>query len=136
MPTIQIHRSNEYNNRMRDYQIFIDGQKAGTIANGETRDFPTTAGPHTITANVDWCSSPDLSVDVRENQPAIVKVGGFRFGRILMPIGLVLIALHFILAFLADFRYTIFLLVPIFLVQVYYLTVGRRNYLSISVKKE
>jgi hypothetical protein len=41
MATIKIQRTTEYNNRLRDYNIFIDEQKVGTIANGETKDFAT-----------------------------------------------------------------------------------------------
>ena len=95
MPTIRLKRTSEYNNRMRDYKIFIDGQQIGTIANGETKDFPTTVGQHIVTAKVDWCSSPDISVDINDNQTKNLKVGGFRNGQFLMPIGLGLIVLHF-----------------------------------------
>jgi hypothetical protein len=68
----------------------------GTIANGETKDFPTTAGQHTVTAKIDWCSSPDLSINVNDNQTKTLKVGGFRSGQIVMPIGFGLFVLHFI----------------------------------------
>lgn len=132
MTTIRLKRTSEYNNRMRDYKIFIDGQQVGTIANGETKDFPTTVGQHIVTAKVDWCSSPDISVDINDNQTKNLKVGGFRNGQFLMPIGLGLIVLHFILSKFADFDYTIFLVAPLFLLLVYYLTIGRKNYLTLE----
>ncbi len=132
MTIIRLKRTSEYNNRMRDYKIFIDGQQVGTIANGETKDFPTTVGQHIVTAKVDWCSSPDISVDINDNQTKKLKVGGFRNGQILIPIGLGLITLHFILSKFADFEYTIFLLTPLFLLLVYYLTIGRKKYLTID----
>ncbi len=132
MATIRLKRTSEYNNRMRDYKIFIDGQQVGTIANGETKDFPATEGQHTVTAKIDWCSSPNISVDINDNQTKNLKVGGFRYGQILMPIGLVLIALHFILSKFADFEYTIFLVAPLFLLLVYYLTIGRKKYLTLE----
>ena len=136
MATIRLKRTSEYNNRMRDYKIFIDGQQVGTIANGETKDFPTTVGQHMVTAKVDWCSSPELSIELKENQTSSLKVGGFKYGQKLMPIGLGLIVLHYILSKFADFEYTIFLVAPLFLLLVYYLTIGRKKYLTIEEVNE
>lgn len=78
MATIRIKRTNEYSNLLRDYKIFIDGQQVGTIANGETKDFSTTVGQHTVTAKIDWCSSPDVSIDVKENQTIALNVYGLK----------------------------------------------------------
>lgn len=78
MATIRIKRTNEYSNLLRDYKILIDGQQVGTIANGETKDFSTTVGQHTVTAKIDWCSSPDVSVDVKENQTIALNVCGLK----------------------------------------------------------
>ncbi|MBN1969717.1 MAG: hypothetical protein JXR48_07815 [Candidatus Delongbacteria bacterium] len=136
MATIRIKRTNEYSNRMRDYKIFIDEQEVGIIANGETKDFSTTNGKHTVRAKIDWCSSPDIFVDIYDNQTKNLKVGGFRYGQILMTIGLGLIILHFILLKFANFEYTIFLVAPLFLLIVYYLTIGRNRYLTLERIKE
>lgn len=136
MATIRLKRTSEYNNRMRDYKIFIDGQQVGTIANGETKDFHTTVGQHIVTAKIDWCSSPDISIELKENQTSNLKVGGFKYGQILMPIGLGLIVLHFILSKFADFDYTIYLVAPLFLLMVYYMTIGRKKYLTLEEVNE
>ena len=132
MATIRLKRTSEYINRTRDYKIFIDGQQVGTIANGETKDFFSTIGQHIVTAKIDWCSSSDISIDVEENQTGKLEVGGFKNGQLLMPIGLGLIVLHFILSKFADFDYTIFLIVPLFLLLVYYLTIGSKKYLTLE----
>ena len=130
MTTIRVKRTSEYNNRNRDYKIFIDGQQVGTIANGETKDFPSTVGQHIITAKIDWCSSPDISIELKENQTSSLKVGGYKYGQILMPIGIGLLVLHFMLSKFAEFDYTIFLAAPLFLLKYYYLTIGRKKYLT------
>lgn len=132
MATIRLKRTSEYNNRLRDYKIFIDGQQVGTIANGETKDFPATVGQHIITAKIDWCSSPDISIELKENLTINMKVGGFKYGQILMPIGIGLIVLHFILSKFVEFEYTIFLVTPIFFLLFYYLTIGRKKYLTLT----
>lgn len=136
MATIRIKRTSEYNNRIRDYKIFVDGQQVGTIANGETKDFPATVGQHIVTAKIDWCSSPNISIELKENQTSNLKVGGFKYGQILMPIGFGLIALHFILTIFADFYYTIFLVVAFFPLLLYYLTIGRKKYLTVEEVNE
>jgi hypothetical protein len=117
MATIRLKRTSEYNNRMRD---------------GETKDFPTTEGQHTVTAKIDWCSSPNISVDINDNQTKNLKAGSFRYGQILIPIGLVIILLHFILSKFADFEYIIFLDTHLFLLFIYYLTIGRKKYLTLE----
>ncbi|MDP2176038.1 MAG: hypothetical protein Q8K70_09025 [Bacteroidota bacterium] len=132
MATIRLKRTSEYNNRMRDFKIFIDGQQVGTIANGETKDFPTTVGQHIVTAKIDWCSSTDISVDVVDNHTKTLKVGGFRNGQILMSIGLGLFVLHFIVSKFADFEYIIFLVALLLLLPFYYLTFGRKKYLTLE----
>ena len=136
MGIIKIERTNEILNRARNYKIFIDGQQVGTIASGETKDFSTTVGKHIINAKIDWCSSPEISIDVKENQTKILKVRGFKNGQWLMPIGLGLFVLHFILSKFTDFKYTIILGAPIFLLLVYYLTIGRKKYLSLDIINE
>jgi hypothetical protein len=131
MATIKIQRTSEYNNRMRDYKIFVDGQQVGTISNGQTKEFTILAGRHRVAARIDWCSSPDVSITVQDNETKNLKVGGFKNGNLLMPLGLGIIVLHFILKSMMGFNYAIFLVVPIFLLLVYYLTIGRKKYLTL-----
>ena len=49
-----------------------------------------------------------------------------------MPIAAGIIALHFILKMTVDIEYTIVLVIPVFILLVYYLTVGRKNYLTLT----
>lgn len=120
---------------MRDYKIFIDGQQVGTIANGETKDFATMSGQHIVSAKIDWCCSPEVSINISDNETINLKVGGFKKGNWLMPMGLGIIVLHVILSKTMDFNYTVFLLLPILLLLGYYLTIGRRKYLTLSETK-
>ncbi|HMT54655.1 MAG TPA: hypothetical protein PKC06_15480 [Saprospiraceae bacterium] len=135
MTTISITRPREINNSLRDYIIFIDGHKAGNIANGKTKDFETTPGVHLITAKIDWCSSPDTTITIRDNETKILIVGGFKNGKFLMPIGLGIFVLHFVVSYFFDFEYTLFLMMPIFFLLIYYLTLGRKHYLTLEEQK-
>jgi len=129
MATIKLSRTSEFINRIRDYQIYIDGQKIGSIANGEMKEFQTTKGQHTIVAKIDWCLSPAIAFNIDESQTIKLKVGGFKNGNWIMPIGFVLIFIGYIF----NFEWTLFVALPILATLFYYLTIGRKNYLTFSI---
>ena len=132
MATINIQRKKEYINGARSYNIYIDGQKAGTIANGETKEFITTAGQHTITAKIDWCSSPDIVINTDDNSIKTLTVGGFKNSNRMMLIASGIIALHFILKLVFNIDHTVYLLFPVFIFYVYILTIGRKKYVNLT----
>lgn len=132
MPTIQLHRINELRNKMRDYRIFIDGNEAGTLANGQTREFVVSPGEHTITAHIDWCSSNAVVVDVANDETITLTVGGFAGGKWLFHIMAAIIAMHLLLITYARFDYFIYAIIPVFLWLLYYMSIGRKKYLTLT----
>ena len=84
MAIIKIWRTSEHNNSGRYFRIFLNGKELGEIADGETKDFIASAGRHTITAKVDWCGSPDLAIDINDNETKTLKVGGFKETKLLI----------------------------------------------------
>jgi hypothetical protein len=134
MATIKIQRTSEWNARFRDFLIFIDGKHVGTIANGESKEFTTTPGIHTITAKIDWCSSPDITINTEDNQIKNLKVSGFKHGNWMMPAVMVMVVLVIILKLTIDFKYLeywIILVIPVFLILLYYFTIGRKRFLRL-----
>ena len=93
MAKIILKRTSEYVNRMRDYKIYLDGLNIGTIANGETKQFEINTGQHSIIAKIDWCCSPEINVNLIENETKSLKVGGFKNGNWIMPSGLILLVI-------------------------------------------
>ena len=132
MPTIKIKRTSEYLNRLRDYKIFIDELQVGTIANGETKEYTTSEGQHTITAKIDWCSSPDITININENSRKNLQVGGFKNGNWIILIGLVLIVIGFILNLYLDTEWSILIALPVVLILLFYLTIGQRKFLTLK----
>lgn len=132
MATIKIVRTKEYINLLRNYKIFIDGQSVGTIAYGESKEFDTSGGQHTVSAKIDWCSSPEILLVIKDHETKILKVGGFKYGQYIMPIIIGLIVLNFINSNFGDFDYIVFLVVPMGLFLFYYLTIGRNRYLTLT----
>ena len=132
MATIKLNRTNEYNNRIRDYKIYLNKELIGTISNGETKEFNVKPGNQEIYAKIDWCYSPTLKIELNDNETLNLKVGGFKNGIWIMPISISIILIHFILSFLFKFNYLIFLVIPVFLLMIYYISIGRKNYLTLN----
>ena len=131
MAKLNIQRTNEYNNRMREYQIYIDNVFVGSIGNGSTKDFEIAEGKHTIEAKIDWCGSPKVIVEINDDETKYLKVGGFKYGKWLMPITMILVIIHFPLTHFLDFDYMLIFALPTFFLLLYYITIGRKKYLTL-----
>ena len=132
MTTIKLYRTNEYNNRIRDYKIYVNKELIGTISNGESKEFNIKPGTQEIYAKIDWCYSPTLKIELNENETINLKVGGFKNGKWIMPLSFTLILIHFTLSYLFEFDYLLYLIFPIFFLMIYYITLGRKNYLTLN----
>lgn len=132
MALIKLQRSSEYNNMMRDYHIYIDNKKAGTIANGELKTFEISGGNHSVIAKIDWCSSKKVQININDDDQLILKVGGFKIGKWMLPIGLSLILLHFALEYFLDIDFIKYLIMAASFVLVYFITFGRKRYLYLE----
>lgn len=130
MATIIIKRS-EYNNRLKDYQLFLDGKKIGTIANGQIKKFETTSGQHTVIAKIDWWSSPKISLMLNDTDKKELIVSGFKNGNWIIPIVVGILGFNFISRILFHIDYGILLIVPALILLVYYLTAGQKKYLTL-----
>ena len=135
MTTIKIKRSNDY--MMREFRLFIDGKKIGTIANAQTKEFDIAAGQHSIIARIDWCRSPELTFETNDEASKIFLVGGLKSWRWLMPLGSIFIILSLLLKDkVSNYITAILVLIPL-LYLLYYLTIGSKKYLTIKeLKKE
>ena len=118
MARINISRTNEGLNWLRDFVIYIDGKKVGTIANGETKEFNISAGYHSIFTKIDWCGSPTLSVNMNELEIKRLIVGGFKNGQRIMATGLVVGILSNIAYLLFDLEYLFYLIIPFILILI------------------
>ena len=135
MATIILNRTSEYVNRLRNYGVYIDGKKVGTIANGDTKEFNVSPGQQSIVTKIDWCSSQTVTFDISNDEVKNFKVGGFKNAKWLMPTALIVIVLSYIVNLKYGFEYLFYLVVPAFLLLVYYMTVGRKRYLTLTETK-
>ena len=132
MAKLIIIRNSEYANRLRSYRIYLDGVKLGNVANGDSKEFVISAGRHQVYAKIDWCSSPTISFDIKEQEAKTYQIGAFRYANWLIPLSIGILVLHVFLSFTIHFSYAIYLLAPAFLVLFYYMTIGYKRYLSIK----
>jgi hypothetical protein len=134
MPTVKIVRSSEYINRLRDYGIYIDGRKVGVVSNGEVVEFVVSSGEHTIYARIDWCFSPTRTFSIADHEFKAFHVGGFKGAKWLMPLGFALLILYYVLTYLfkMDSLLLFILVLPVFFVLMYFISIGRKKYLTLE----
>ncbi|MGE0089738.1 MAG: hypothetical protein AB7S50_09735 [Bacteroidales bacterium] len=134
MAKIILSRKKEWANRARKFNVFIDGEKKDVIGNGEIKEFELTPGNHKIFLKVDWCSSPELDIYLNEERAKTIEVCGFKANRWLMPLMYGILGIYFISVFVLkkDIKEIMFLVFPIALVYIYYLTLGRKKYIEIT----
>jgi hypothetical protein len=61
---LKIVRDSGYADRLRAYKVIVDGKTAGEIRDGETKDFPVSAGQHNLSLKIDWCGSQTIQFTV------------------------------------------------------------------------
>ena len=132
MATIKIRRTNDYINVMRDYRLFIDNQKIGTISNGQTKDFEIQAGRHSLIAKIDWCRSQELFFEINNNETKIILVGALKHSKWSMPLIGIILTLSILLPLGQYSYYKLILILPAFIYILYTLTLGRKNYLTLK----
>jgi len=132
MATIKVKRTNEYVNRYRDYIIYIDNNKVGTIGNGKTAEFIVEPGMHTMYAKIDWCYSPVQAINIGVSAAKTFKIGAFKNARWLFPVSFGILMLHFVVKAILHFDYVWFFILPSFFAMVYFLSFGRKRYLTLA----
>ncbi len=75
MSSIVIHRSASWPDKLRAYQVFLDGEQVGLVKDGAEITIQTTPGTHSIQLRIDWCSSPELHVSVAAGKTEMLACG-------------------------------------------------------------
>jgi hypothetical protein len=71
MAEIEVTRPTGYRvDGRRDYQVFVDRKKVGSIKSGEARRFGVPAGHHELQLKIDWGSSERLRVALNDDERA------------------------------------------------------------------
>jgi hypothetical protein len=57
-------KRSQWKDRLRAYEVLVDGNEVGRLGNGECRDFELEPGHHTVRLKIDWTGSPERSFSV------------------------------------------------------------------------
>lgn len=70
MSNIIINRSEEWSGSLRKYLIYIDGNKVGSLSNGDKVKLQVSPGSHTLKIMVDWrtASTPTINFNIHETE--------------------------------------------------------------------
>ena len=131
MATLIIKRTSEWNNRMRDIRIYLDGERIGFIGNGQTKEFDVEAGIHSLHTKIDWCGSETITIELSDDESKEVELSGFKLGKWMVPFALIISVFYFVFGSRTDFSPLLYigLLIPFLVYLIYILTIGRNKYL-------
>ncbi|MBW3518082.1 hypothetical protein [Flavobacterium sp. NKUCC04_CG] len=135
MAIIKIERKNDLSNRFRDYNIYIDGNKVGTIANGEVKEFTVdSSGTHSVKATIDWCSSQELFLNLNSADTIPLKLNSIttKWGIYYFLLTLFVAGINFVYKneFISQLMMVIVL--PGLLIMIYFFTFARKKYLKLT----
>lgn len=136
---IILNRKNEWRNRARGFKVWIDGKEAGTIADGGSEEYAVEPGKHKLQCKIDWCSSPELELTLKEGEALFVQVGsGMKYYSLFTALMVLVLLSGPMIKYLQlkvpeGFTYLqLAVLVPFLLYYLYYLTIGRKRYLLLK----
>ncbi|MGL5014271.1 MAG: hypothetical protein ACRC6V_08275 [Bacteroidales bacterium] len=131
MVTIEITRSRELLNSVREYSIYIDDKLVGSIYNGRTVEFNVLNGEHRVRVDIDWLSSQEMIVSGESDQTIKLVVSNSKY---ITPLFWTIIMLPIVFSILCEISFIgnyAYLLLLIVLFPLYMVTIGRKRYLSL-----
>jgi len=90
LPTLTITRGTSFADRLRIYQIILDGQTIGSIGIGETKSFPIELGDHALSVKLDWCQTHEKTFAVSDQNIAFTVESNLKGIKILLALPMLL----------------------------------------------
>jgi len=136
MAEIYIHRNSEWANRMRDFELYLNGTKIGNIGDREVKKFTVSPGIYELKAKIDWCGSKPLAFTLGNDQHMHIQVSGFIMSKYYLPAALLLSLLYVFLYLKYDHNSLVLgvILMVLFGYLVFYISFGRNHYLRLQIK--
>lgn len=75
MPIVRVHRAKQLADRLRAYEIFVDGESKGAVRAGGAVDFRVENGRHRIVLRLDWCASNAIEFSLWDDETAEFDCG-------------------------------------------------------------
>lgn len=134
MSKLIISRKKEWQNKSRKFNVFIDGEKRDIIESGEVKEFEVEPGKHQVQFKVDWCSSPVVDKEIPADKSKTIEISGYKLSKWVTMIMYILFTSFFIIKIFFDkeIKELIYIMIPFFLIFLFYLTLGRKKYIEVK----
>lgn len=135
---IIVTRPSQWMNRIRGYKVFINGNQVGIIKNGTTEEYLVEPGANSVECKIDWCGSKVYSANLQPGETSYLKVSSG------MKLYYLFVAVMAVGIFLLTYYrrnpdkpswampVTLIALFSVVLYLLYYLTIGRKDYLLLE----
>ena len=133
MPKLIIKRNSEWANKMRSFDLYLNGVKFTEIKDKQVLSFEIPEGQYQLQAKIDWCGSQPLYIELKEGELKRVEVRGFIFSNHLFPVTVVVCILYFVLYLRYNINSLILatLMMLMFGYLTYFISFGRNHYLRL-----
>ncbi len=110
-------------------KIYINNKQEGTV-NKQIKAYELEDGQYEVYAKANWCGSQKVNVNLTNNQEVTLTLNSFKYEAVIKAIfmllsGLLIFTKNLIFAVLAGL---------VFLYPLYYITIGKDNYLELVEK--
>jgi len=133
MPKLLIKRNSEWANKMRSFDLYLNGRKFAEIKDKQVLSFEIPEGKYQLMAKIDWCGSQPLDIEISEGEIKRIEVKGFIFSKYLLPVAVVSGFLYFGIYFKYNTNslFLATLLMIFFGYMLYFMSFGRNQYLRL-----
>ena len=90
MGKIIIDRKSEWINKASAIDIYIDGEKAGHIGDGESMEYEVLPGEHIIYASIKFLRCKDVKLNITEQGSINLSLSGIPYADEISDIGIIL----------------------------------------------
>jgi hypothetical protein len=131
MPKLIINRTSEWNNKMRDVEIYLDGSKIGIIEAEQVKEFDIEAGQHILHTKMGWSGSNKLDLKITEKEIKNIALSGSKSWKWLSILVILSSPIYIILPSLTNIPMLYFMILITALV-IYFATFRRKNFLILN----
>lgn len=134
MPKLVIKRNSEWANKMRSFELYLNGRKFADIKDKQVVSFEIPEGKYQLLARIDWCGSKPLNIEIAEGKIKRVEVKGFIFSKYLLPLAVTTGLLYFGIYFKYNINslFLATLIMFFFGYMLYFMSFGRNQYLRLE----
>src|SRR6266478_2017182 len=72
---LTVRRTTSYADRLRAYEVNLDGVAVGSVRARREVTLPVSAGKHSLLLRIDWCDSPQIDFDARPGEEVLFECG-------------------------------------------------------------